>query len=62
MVVLTIFAIIGIASVFLVGYWIISTKFPKAGDKINKFVGDVGSSLKKKKDSETVEDLNKLDK
>lgn len=62
MVVLGILAAIGIVAIFVVGYWLVTTKFPKVGAKINKFASDVGSSLKKKKDSQTVEELDKLDK
>lgn len=62
MVVLTILAVIGIAAIFAVGYWAIVTKCPKIGDKICDFVEKVGSSFKRRKDSETVEDLDKLDK
>ena len=60
MVVLTSFAIVGIAATFAVGYWAITKKCPKAGDKIINFVEKVKNSFGKK-DSETVEDLNKLD-
>lgn len=61
MVVLTIFAIIGIAATFAVGYWAITTKCPKAGSKITNVVEKIKNSFGKK-DSETVEDLDKLDK
>ena len=61
MVVLTIFAIIGIGTVFAVGYWAITTKCPKVGTKITNVVEKIKNSFSKK-DSETVEDLNKLDK
>ena len=61
MVVLTIFAIIGIGTVFAVGYWAITTKYPKVGNKIINVVEKIKNSFNKK-DSETVEDLNKLDK
>ena len=61
MVVLTIFAIIGIAAVFAVGYWAVSTKFPSVGNKMSNFVEKIGSSFKRK-DSQTVEELDKLDK
>ena len=61
MVVLTIFAIIGIAATFTVGYWAITTKCPRVGNKITNAVEKIKSSFSKK-DSETVEDLNKLDK
>ena len=61
MVVLTIFAIIGIGTVFAVGYWAITTKYPKAGNKITNAVEKIKNSFGKK-NSETVEDLNKLDK
>lgn len=62
MVVLTILAVIGIAAIFAVGYYLVVSKCPKIGDKICDFVEKVGSSFKRRKDSETVEDLNKLDK
>ena len=61
MVVLTIFAIIGIGTVFAVGYWAITTKCPNVGNKITNVVEKIKNSFGKK-DSETVEDLNKLDK
>ena len=61
MVVLTIFAIIGIGTVFAVGYWAITTKCPKVGNKIINFIEKIKNSFGKK-DSETVEGLNKLDK
>ena len=61
MVVLTIFAIIGIGTVFAVGYWAIATKCPNVGNKITNVVEKIKNSFGKK-DSETVEDLNKLDK
>jgi hypothetical protein len=61
MVVLTIFAIIGIAACFAVGYWAISKKCPKAGDKIADSVDKIFGAFKRK-DSQTVDELNKLDK
>jgi hypothetical protein len=61
MVVLTMFAIIGIAATFIVGYWAITTKCPRVGNKITNAVEKVKGAFNKK-DSETVEDLNKLDK
>jgi len=61
MVVLTIFAIVGIAATFAVGYWAITTKCPRVGNKITNAVEKVKGAFNKK-DSETVEDLNKLDK
>lgn len=61
MVILVILAIIGIAAIFAVLYWLCSTKFPKIGNKIDETVSAIGSKFKKK-DSEIVEDLNKLDK
>ena len=61
MVVLTIFAIIGIGTVFAVGYWVVTTKYPKVGNKIINFIEKIKNSFGKK-DSETVEGLNKLDK
>lgn len=60
MVVLTIFAIVGIAAAFAVGYWAVSTRFPTVGNKMTELVEKVGSSFKKK-DSQTVEELDKLD-
>lgn len=61
MVVLTIFAIIGIAACFAVGYWAISKKCPKVGDKIADSVDKVFGAFKRK-DSQTVDELDKLDK
>lgn len=61
MVILVLLAIIGMAAIFAVLYWLCSVKFPKIGSKIDKAVSAVGSKFKKK-DTETVEDLNKLDK
>lgn len=61
MVVLMFFAIVGFAALFTVGYWAITTKYPNAGNKITNVVEKIKNSFGKK-DSETVEDLNKLDK
>jgi hypothetical protein len=61
MVILIIFAVIGIGAIFSVAYWAITTKCPKIGDKIVSVVEKIKGSFNKK-DSETVEDLNKLDK
>ena len=55
------FAIVGFAALFAVGYWGITTKYPNAGNKITNVVEKIKNSFSKK-DSETVEDLNKLDK
>ena len=49
MVVLEILAAIGVVAIFIAGYWLVTSKFPNIGEKLNKFVSDVGSSLKKKK-------------
>ena len=61
MVVLMFFAIVGFAALFAVGYWAITTKCPNVGNKITNFIEKIKTSFGKK-DSETVEDLNKLDK
>ena len=61
MVVLMFFAIVGFAALFAVGYWVVTTKYPKVGSKIINVVEKIKNSFSKK-DSETVEDLNKLDK
>lgn len=61
MVVLVVFAVIGIAATFAVGYYAVSTKFPKVGEKTNDFVGKVFRKFKKE-DSNTVSELDKLDK
>lgn len=61
MVILIILALVGIVAIFAVLYWLISTKFPKVGEKIDSTISSIGKKFKKK-DSETVEDLNKLDK
>lgn len=61
MVVLVILAIVGIAAIFAVGFYFVSTKFPKVGTKINDFVGKVFSKFKKE-DTNTVDELDKLDK
>ena len=58
---MVIFTIIGIGTVFVVGYWVVTTKYPKVGSKIINVVEKIKNSFSKK-DSETVEDLNKLDK
>ena len=58
---MVVFAIIGIVAVFAVGYWAISTKFPSVGGKITNFVDKVFGAFKRK-DSQTVEELDKLDK
>lgn len=57
---MVIFAIIGIVAVFAVGFWAFSVKFPKVGNKISEFVEKIISSFKRK-DSQTVEELGKLD-
>lgn len=58
---MVIFTIIGFGTVFVVGYWVVTTKYPKVGSKIINVVEKIKNSFSKK-DSETVEDLNKLDK
>ena len=62
MVVLVILAIIGILAIFAGLYYLCSTKFPKVGNKIDEGVEKVVSKFKKNKDSETVSELDKLDK
>jgi hypothetical protein len=58
---MVVFAIIGIVAVFAVGYWAISTKFPSVGNKVANFVDKVFGTFKRK-DSQTVDELDKLDK
>lgn len=48
MVVLVMLAVVGAAALFALACYGISTKFPKAGDKINEIVEKVGSKFKKK--------------
>ena len=59
---MVVFTVIGVVATFMVAYYAVSTKFPKLGDKINNAVAAVGNKFKFRKDSETVEDLDKLDK
>ena len=59
---MVIFTIIGFVATFAVAYWAVSTKFPKIGNKISDAVETVGSKFKFRKDSNTVEELDKLDK
>ena len=62
MVILVLFAIVGILTVLCSLYYLISKKFPKAGNKIDNAIDSVVSKFNKNKDSETVSDLDKLDK
>lgn len=59
---MVVFTVIGIVATFMIAYYAVSTKFPKLGNKINSAVVTMGNKFKFKKDSETVEDLDKLDK
>jgi hypothetical protein len=59
---MVVFTVIGVVATFMIAYYTVSTKFPKLGNKINSAVVTVGNKFKFKKNSETVEDLDKLDK
>lgn len=55
-------ALVGLASLFCVGYHLCSTKFPKVGNKIDSFVSNIGETFNKRKNKETISELNSLDK